>query len=69
MSTENVEITKRDINTAGKSPSSYQRELARYLSSFEAGSAYILAFGVSINESADALDIGIPAATGTTVRV
>ncbi len=69
MSTENVEITNRGINTAGKSPSPYQTELARYLSSFEAGSAYVLAFGVSINESADTLDIGIPAATGTTVRV
>ena len=59
----------RDINTAGKSPSSYETKLARYLSSLEAGSAYILALGVSINESADALDIWIPAAAGTTVGV
>ena len=62
-------IVKRDINIAGKKPSFYQIELARYLSSLEAGSAYILALGVSINESADALDIWIPAAAGTTVGV
>lgn len=67
-------ITNRDINTTGKNPSPQRAEwkgfeLASDLSGLEAGSAYILAFGVSVNESADALDIWIPTATGTTVRV
>ena len=48
-------------------------ESKRYLtcdfSGLEAGSADVLALGVAINEGADSLDIGVPTATGTTVRV
>ena len=42
-------------------------KLASDLSSLEAGGADVLALGVTIYESTDALDIWIPAATGTAI--
>lgn len=41
--------------------------LASDFSSLEAGSADVLTLGIAINQCADALDIRIPTATGTTV--
>jgi len=47
---------------------SLKREgLARDFSGLEAGSADVLALGVTVNQGADALDIRVPTATGTTV--
>jgi len=39
------------------------------LAGLQAGSTYVLALGSSANQSADPLDIRVPAALGTTVRV
>ena len=41
--------------------------LARDFSGLKAGSADILALGVTVHQGADALDIWIPTAAGTTV--
>jgi hypothetical protein len=46
-----------------------RKGLARDFSGLEAGSADILALGVTVNQGANALDIWIPTAAGTTVRV
>ena len=43
------------------------KELASDLSSLEAGSADVLTLGVAVYKSTDALDVWIPAATGTAV--
>ena len=51
----------------GDSPTAGNKKLARDLSSLEAGGAYVLALGVTVYESTDALDIWIPAATGTAI--
>lgn len=43
------------------------KRLARDFSGLEAGSADVLALGVTVNQGADALDIWVPTAAGTTV--
>jgi len=43
------------------------RYLASNFSGLEAGSADVLALGVTVYQGADALDIWIPTTTGTTV--
>ena len=44
-----------------------RKGLARDFSGLEAGSADVLALGVTVHQGADALDIWIPTAAGTTV--
>ena len=44
-----------------------KKGLARHFSRLEAGSADVLALGITVNQGADALDIWIPTAAGTTV--
>ena len=44
-----------------------RESLARDFSGLEAGSADVLALGVTVHQGADALDIRVPTATGTTV--
>jgi len=44
-------------------------ELASYFSSFQARSAYILSLRITINQCFNWLNIWVPAAPGTTLRV
>ena len=44
-----------------------RKSLARDFSGLEAGSADVLALGVTVYERTDALDIWLPTATGTTI--
>ena len=64
-------LVRRVTNTTGKRNEwmeSLKREgLARDFSGLEAGSADVLALGVTVNQGADALDIRVPTAAGTTV--
>ena len=46
-----------------------ERGLANYFSGLEAGGADVLALGVATNQSADTLNIRIPAAAGTALGV
>ena len=67
---ENFEEVTRDTNTVGDCYRSCEKEegyLASNFSGLEAGSADVLTLGVSVNQGADALNIRIPATTGTTV--
>ena len=54
----------RATSTTGKEK---KCELTSDFSGLEAGSADVLAFGVTVDQSANALDIWVPAATGTTI--
>ena len=44
-----------------------RKGLARDFSGLEAGSADVLALGVTVDQGANALNIWVPAATGTTI--
>jgi len=44
-------------------------ELASYFSSFQARSAYVLSLRITINQCFHSLNIWVPAASGTTLRV
>ena len=68
--TGNVERWNRATNIVGRTGKKLQVEesyLASDFSGLEAGSTDVLALGVTIYQGADALDIWIPTATGTTV--
>jgi hypothetical protein len=64
-------MEKRDTNIVGKKKLARSVESKRYLtcdfSGLEAGSADILTLGIAVHQGANALNIWVPAATGTTV--
>jgi len=68
---EKLFLVRRATNTTGKwnewMESVKRKGLARDFSGLEAGSADVLALGVTVNQGADALDIRVPTAAGTTV--
>ena len=68
---EKLFLVKRVTNTTGKRnewmESLKRKGLARDFSGLEAGSADVLALGVTVHQGANALDIWIPTAAGTTV--
>ena len=68
---EKLFLVRQATNTTGKwnewMESLKRKGLARDFSGLEAGSADVLALGVTVNQGADALDIWIPTAAGTTV--
>jgi hypothetical protein len=68
---EKLFLVRRATNTTGKwnewMESLKRKGLARDFSGLEAGSADVLALGVTVNQGADALDIRVPTAAGTTV--
>ena len=68
---EKLFLVRRVTNTTGKwnewMESLKRKGLARDFSGLEAGSADVLALGVTVHQGANALDIWIPTAAGTTV--
>ncbi len=68
---EKLFLVRQATNTTGKwnewMESVKRKGLARDFSGLEAGSADVLALGVTVNQGADALDIWVPTAAGTTV--
>jgi hypothetical protein len=68
---ETMFLVRRVTNTIGKckylTTWIKRKCLARDFSGLEAGCADVLALGVTVYQGADALDIWIPTAAGTTV--